>query len=274
MKKFTDLLLFEINRIKKAYFLLMGAIILLQVTSVVVTTNNYMNVFKNYQKEKMGNLFEFLENWPKFGFFQVQNHVLFEFSILLGILALLVYTFVIWYRDWIGKNNLSYRLLAIPGSRMSVFYAKFACILLLMGGLLAMQVIMLYVGEMLTRLIIPSEMFEATQLLGHTSKGEIVSYVLPARVLDFIFHYTMGMTVLVIAKLFIILHLSFKWRGVAIGLALGGILIFMFTAFMLSDIVLYIFPMETLVLMLVLSILISSASLVAIRYLMKNKISV
>lgn len=274
MKKFTGLFLFEINRIKKAYFLLVGAVILLQVASVVLASNNYMSIFRNYQKETMGNTYEFLENRGKFDFFQVQSHVLFEFSIVLGVLALLVYAFVIWYRDWIGKNNLSYRLLAIPGSRMSVFYAKIACILLLMGGLLAMQVIMLYVGEILTGLIIPSEMFEATQFMGYTSKGEAVSYVLPTRILDFVLHYTVGITVLVIAKLTIILQLSYKWKGLASGIALAGVLIFMLITFFMSDLVLYIFPLETLVLMIAFCVLGTGAALVAIHYLMKNKISV
>lgn len=274
MKKFTGLFLFEINRIKKAYFLLVGAVILLQVASVVLASNNYMSIFRNYQKETMGNTYEFLENRGKFDFFQVQSHVLFEFSIVLGVLALLVYAFVIWYRDWIGKNNLSYRLLAIPGSRISVFYAKIACILLLMGGLLAMQVIMLYVGEILTGLIIPSEMFEATQFLGHTSKGEAVSYVLPTRILDFVLHYTVGITVLVIAKLTIILQLSYKWKGLASGIALAGVLIFMLITFFMSDLVSYIFPLETLVLMIAFCVLATGSALVAIHYLMKNKISV
>lgn len=274
MKKFTDLFLFEINRIKKAYFVLVGSIVLLQIASVIFARNNYMNIFRNYQKETRGSVYDFLDYNGKFDFFQVQSHILFEFSIMLGVFALVLYAFVIWYRDWIGKNNLSYRLLTLPGSRMSIFYAKLACILFLMGGLLAIQVVMLSVGERLIGFIMPSEIYEATQFLGQTSKGEVVSYILPSRILDFVLHYTVGVTVLVVVKLTIILRLSYKWKGLVSGIALAGVLVFMVIAFLMSDWVLYIFPLETLVLTISFCVLITGAALVAIHYLMKNKISV
>ena len=274
MKKFTDLFLFEINRIKKAYFVLVGSIVLLQIASVIFARNNYMNIFRNYQKETRGSVYDFLDYNGKFDFFQVQSHILFEFSIMLGVFALVLYAFVIWYRDWIGKNNLSHRLLTLPGSRMSIFYAKLACILFLMGGLLAIQVVMLSVGERLIGFIMPSEIYEATQFLGQTSKGDVVSYILPSRILDFVLHYTVGVTVLVVVKLTIILRLSYKWKGLVSGIALAGVLVFMVIAFLMSDWVLYIFPLETLVLTISFCVLITGAALVAIHYLMKNKISV
>ena len=116
MKKFTDLLLFEINRIKKAYLMLIGLIVSLQIVANIWASNNFMRIYKNYLKETRGSMNDFLENWGKFDFFQVQNHFIFELSIILGIFALVLYVFAIWYRDWIGKNNLSYRLLTLPGS--------------------------------------------------------------------------------------------------------------------------------------------------------------
>ena len=60
MKKFTDLLLFEINRIKKAYLMLIGLIVSLQIVANIWASNNFMRIYKNYLKETRGSMNEFL----------------------------------------------------------------------------------------------------------------------------------------------------------------------------------------------------------------------
>lgn len=274
MKKFTDLLLFEINRIKKAYLMLIGSIVFLQIAANFLESNNFMRIYKNYVKETGGNMSDFLENGGKFDFFQVQNHFIFELSIMLGIFALVLYVFVIWYRDWIGKNNLSYRFLTLPGSRMSIFYAKLACILFLIGGLLATQIVMLYLGEMLTGILLPDEMFETLRFLGQPVKNEVIGFILPSRILDFVLHYTVGIAILVAVNLMIVLRLSFKWKGFAMGIAVIGIFIALFIAVLLSGWLDYIFSIEQLALTLLFSVLVIVGSLLASHYLMNNKISV
>lgn len=274
MKKFTDLLLFEINRIKKAYLMLIGLIVSLQIVANIWASNNFMRMYKNHVKETRGSMNDFLENWGKFDFFQVQNHFIFELSIMLGIFALVLYVFVIWYRDWIGKNNLSYRFLTLPGSRMNIFYAKLACILFLIGGLLATQIVMLYLGEMLTGILLPDEMFETLRFLGQPAKNEVIGLILPSRILDFVLHYTVGIAILVAVNLMIVLRLSFKWKGFAMGIAVIGILLALFIAVLLSGWLDYIFPIEQLALTILFSVLVTVGSLLASHYLMNNKISV
>ena len=58
MKKFTDLLLFEINRIKKAYLMLIGSIVFLQIAANFLESNNFMRIYKNYVKETVKTLEE------------------------------------------------------------------------------------------------------------------------------------------------------------------------------------------------------------------------
>ena len=60
MKKFTDLLLFEINRIKKAYLMLSGLIVSLQIVANIWASNNFMRIYKNYLKETRGSMNDFL----------------------------------------------------------------------------------------------------------------------------------------------------------------------------------------------------------------------
>ena len=60
MKKFTDLLLFEINRIKKAYLMLIGLIVSLQIVANIWASNNFMRIYKNYLKETRGSMNDFL----------------------------------------------------------------------------------------------------------------------------------------------------------------------------------------------------------------------
>ena len=60
MKKFTDLLLFEINRIKKAYLMLIGLIVSLQIVANIWASNNFMRIYKHYLKETRGSMNDFL----------------------------------------------------------------------------------------------------------------------------------------------------------------------------------------------------------------------
>ena len=61
----------------------------------------------------------------------------------LCIVALIFYCFIIWYRDWFGKNTFAYRLLMLPTSRLNLYIAKATTILLFILGLLADTVIAL-----------------------------------------------------------------------------------------------------------------------------------
>ncbi|WP_373804665.1 hypothetical protein, partial [Jeotgalibaca porci] len=99
-------------------------------------------------------------------------------------------------------------------------------------------------------------------------------FILPSRILDFVLHYTVGIAILVAVNLMIVLRLSFKWKGFAMGIAVIGILLALFIAVLLSGWLDYIFPIEQLALTILFSVLVIVGSLLASHYLMNNKISV
>lgn len=274
MKKFKDLLSFELERIKKGYFVLVGTIIGMEILSVVMTANNYLHRFESFQRETQGNMIDFLEYWGPIDFYHVQMHTLFDFSIILGIIWLGTYALAIWYRDWYGKNNLSYRLLSLPGSRMSVFFAKLATILFLIAGLLAVQVILLEIGESLLKLLIPSELFQSLPAGSNSTSNELLSLVLPPGILDFILHYTVGVTGLIAVKMVILMNLSYKWKGLAVGLVI--LLAMLLGSMLLFDaaILKYLFTIEVIWITIALSIVISAILVIFIKKLINNQISI
>ena len=71
--------------------------------------------------------------------------------------ALIIYVFFIWYRDWLGKNTFIYRLLMLPTARINVYLAKATTILLFVLGLVALQLLLLPIEGQVLQWMVPTE---------------------------------------------------------------------------------------------------------------------
>ena len=274
MKKFTDLLVFELNRVKYFYLLLIGLITALQVATIFNVKNNYLWYLEDFQIHNQGNIIDFLEAWGPISFVKVTDHTGYMFSIFLGIMALVIYAFAIWYRDWLGKNNLSYRLLTLPGSRLSIFFAKLATIIFMMFGLLALQLVYMYLGDELLRLLIPTELYVETSIASYITMNPLLLLILPLTILDFILHYSIGIAVLFTVTMFILLELSYKIKGIIMSLAIiaGGLLIsYLIVVNRVMD---YLFSEEILLFVLLLSLIISGIATFISHKLLEEKVTV
>ncbi len=274
MKKFTDLLVHELERVKNLYLLLIAAITALQIGTIFIVRRNYLNLLSDFQKNQEGNIIDFLDQWGSISFLDVTDHTGYLFSLFIGIFSLVIYAFVIWYRDWIGKNNLSYRLLTLPGPRLSIFFAKVTTILFMMFGLLAIQLIYMYLGDEVLRLLIPTELYVETSVASYSVMNPILLFILPLTIVDFILHYSIGITALLIFTMFILLELSYKIKGIIMSLAIlaGGVLIAYIIT--MTRVMRYLFNDEILVLVLLLCVVISGLAIFISRKLLENKVSV
>lgn len=274
MKKTIDLLTFELYRIRKAYFVLLAIIATMQIGAVVQTANQYLMRLEIFQRETNGNAINYLSQWGPISYSNVQGSLLTTFSVILGIIAIGFYVFAIWYRDWIGKNNFSYRLLALPGSRMSIYWSKLLTILFLIAGLLSLQVLLNFIGNELLQLLVPNELFQSLSPTESVYDSSILLIVLPPALGDFFINYLVGITALIAVNMLILIELSYKWIGITIDVLLflvgNSILVILFR----SNFFAYLFPKELLLLIVFSSLFITILAIGMSKWLIERKISV
>lgn len=274
MKKFVDLLVYEIDRIKYAYLLMIGIIAGMQTLAIVLTRYEYMKHLTEYQKVSKGNVMDFLGNNGPLSFIKTLDSDYYFLSIALSIFVLILYAIVIWYRDWYGKNSFSYRLLTLPGSRMSIFFAKFLTILFMIFGLLAIQLVLIVLEEKLLGLITPSQLYEATSFRQSIMHFPLFYLILPTTLIDFIVHYTVGIGALAVGFTMILMELSFKWKGILIDIGIFLVGLISFRALFLSDIILYLYPKEFLIFLIAFGFVLFIISVLVSRVLLNRKINV
>src|SRR5690348_10610507 len=102
MSRYLKLVNFEFNRFLKLYLVLIGATILLQIVGVFVSSQNYLNRANESLYKELMPMETFIEQYGTLSFFNISQTIWFSGPIMLCIVALIIYVFFIWYRDWLG----------------------------------------------------------------------------------------------------------------------------------------------------------------------------
>lgn len=207
MSKFSQLLIYEMNRAKKFYLSLIASILGIEIIYIL------WFVWSAYSASRG----EFLYNGvPSFSF-----GLIFSFSIVgilivgIAIAAMSLYAVYTWVREWRQQDNFIYRLLLLPGKRGTLAYAKLASIMLMTFGLLSVQIIFVHLVDFGFRLI--------------SSNPDIVSYpyvmvtgspldvvLVPGEFSTFILVYTIVFGFLAWIANVVIGYFSFRSQGVVI----------------------------------------------------------
>ena len=124
MNRFLKLVHFELNRFFKIYLVLIGMTILFQIIAVITESKTYLNRANDLIYKELMPKAQFIEQYGTFSFFEVTNSTWFLGPIALCIAALIIYVFFIWYRDWLGKNTFTYRLLMLPTDSNEYLFSK------------------------------------------------------------------------------------------------------------------------------------------------------
>src|SRR5699024_435522 len=115
MNRYIKLVSFEINRMMKLYISVLSIAVIIQFATVWIERSKYLTSIKNIVTSKQ--IKTFLMDKGNISLERVVNNPLFTFSIILCAVFILFYIFMIWYRDYFGKNTFIYRLLMLPSSR-------------------------------------------------------------------------------------------------------------------------------------------------------------
>ncbi len=143
MKPYLKLLNFEINRFSKMYGFLLGLTIVLQIVGIIVRSHAYLANAHQIMRDKQLTQTQYLTQYAPMNFLTYYNSRWFVGPIVICIVVMVIYVFVIWYRDWFGKSTLAYRMLTLPHSRLSLYLSKTTVILVCVLGFVALQTLLI-----------------------------------------------------------------------------------------------------------------------------------
>ncbi len=277
MKSYLKLVNFEFNRLAKIFAVLLGITLVLQIAGVIVLSKMYLNMANEKIYEELMPKAEFLSNFGQMSFLSITRSVWFLGPIALCIAGVGFYIFLIWYRDWFGKNTFIYRLLMLPTTRLNVFYAKITNILLGTFGFVAFQLILIPIETTVFKWMLPKEFRVDMNVKEIVSSMPELNILFPNSFLECILYYGAGFMVVSILFTAILFERSFRWKGIFVGILFSLVAVAVFISplllqeFVLND---FFYPLELFVLEIVMGVIVLAGSIWMSGFLLKNKITV
>ena len=277
MKSYLKLVNFEFNRSAKIFAILLGITLIVQIAGVIVLSKMHLNMANEKIYEELMPKAEFISNFGQMSFLSVTSSVWFLGPIALCIAGVGFYIFLIWYRDWFGKNTFIYRLLMLPTTRLNVFYAKITNILLMTIGFVAFQLILLPIETTVFKWMLPKEFRVDMNVKEIISGMPELNILVPNSFIEGVLYYGTGFMVVAILFTAILFERSFRWKGVFVGILYSLVAITVFISplllqeFVLND---FFYSLELFVLEIVMGVIVLVASIWMSGFLLKNKITV
>lgn len=277
---FVKLLNFELKRFWKVYVGLLLLVVIAQVSVIIYGANHWMDSAYQLMRAHQWTIeqYQHVNGYIRLSSIVMGQGGLFYFaSILLGIAALLLYSLVIWYRDWRGKNTVIYRMLMLPTSRCNLYFAKLATIILCAWGLVALQLLLIPIESLIARAMIPAELYQSSTVLDYVRHLYILKTIIPIDLTNFALYYGLGICGLIVLFTAILMERSYRLRGILCAILYLGIvvgLVVMPYLLGIGDYNSYFYPEEAIAIYLGLIVFISGISLWFSLYLIRKKISV
>lgn len=277
MNRYWKLLSWELNRFAKIYGVLWLAVLLSQMTGVFLYARNYTSTAGEIMHHDSLTAAEYTARFRPASFEHTISSSWFEAPFSLCAAALLLYVFLIWYRDWFGKHTFAYRLLMLPTSRMNVFWAKLSAILLFVLGFVAFQLLILRPQMLFFNLMIPSE-FRVPESMGELiSSSSSLDTVIPRYFIQFVLYYGAGIMAVTVVFTAILLERSFRIKGIVTGIVYaalaGGLLIL--PVFIANNLLPnYFYRSELYLMEAAAGLVVLGVSLWFSSYLLRNKVTV
>ncbi|WP_430788913.1 hypothetical protein VBD025_02295 [Virgibacillus flavescens] len=277
MKNYLKLVNFEFNRFFKVFLVLLVITLVAQITGVIVASKNYLKTANEAMYQDMISKAEFLAQYGQMSFLDVTRTLWFLGPIALCAAAVAFYIFLIWYRDWFGKNTFIYRLLMLPTNRLNVFFAKITTILLATLGFVAFQLLLLPVEMTILKWMVPRGFRIDMNINELISSLPELTMIIPNSILGLILYYGAGIMVVSVLFTGILLERSFRWKGFFAGLIYSMLAIVVIFAplfiqeFLLND---FFYPLELFLIEIAIGMVVLAISIWMSGFLLKKKITV
>ena len=277
MKNYLKLVNFEFNRFFKIYAALIAITAISQVIGMIVMSRNYMSHANQVMYDQGLSQAVFIEQYGSMSFYRVAQSIWVMGPIALCIVALLFYVFLIWYRDWFGKNTFIYRLLMLPTERINVFFAKATTIFLMVLGLVALQIFLLPIDSAILKWLVPYDFrtdLSVDQMIGAFNYLVII---FPYNFFDFGIHYAIGFMAVFVLFTAILFERSFGIKGIILGVIYCALTLLLIISPGILTVIYekpFLYPREYFVLEVVLCLIVVATSIIVSRFLLNNRITV
>ncbi|MEH7383287.1 hypothetical protein V7138_22685 [Bacillus sp. JJ1533] len=276
MKRYLKLVNFEFSRFFKLYLVLVGITVFFQGIGIIFTSKRYLGRAEKAMVEDMISKSDYISQYGKITMIDFVQTLWFMGPIMLGGATLLIYVFFIWYRDWLGKNTFSYRLLVLPTARLNVYLAKATTILLFVLGLIAVQLVLIPVESRVFQWMVPGE-FRADFTVGEIMNVNYLQMLYPKSFMDFILYYGTGIAGVCVVFNAILLERSYRLKGIFLGILYCAItFLFLLAPLLVDEYMLgnYFYPNELFYLVVGAGLVAWAAAIWIGNYLLNKKIRV
>ncbi|PJN87637.1 hypothetical protein [Bacillus sp. mrc49] len=277
MMRYIKLVNFEINRFSKIYLTLLLITVLSQFAGVLIVTKNLLNNAKDIMLQEKLTEAAYLSEYGGIDFTHIANTLWFLGPIALSAVALIFYIFLIWYRDWFGKNTFIYRLLMLPTSRLSIYLSKATAIFLMVLGLIAWQLILLPMENALFNSSVPQAFLNMEMSTSSiAAANQVLMLIIPSTFKDFLFSYCIGLMIMSVAFTAIMFERSFRLKGILLAIVYAGIaaVLFLTPIFIHESETFHFYSNELFGLLLILAIIVTGVSIWLGSWLLKNRVTV
>ncbi|MGY3725268.1 hypothetical protein SAMN05421767_12710 [Granulicatella balaenopterae] len=206
MKKYLKLLAYELENSKKLIAILVVGVTLLQSVS-------FIQMIRDYKRVLQLNINQALPiDMVKCDFATIMNGW-FVLSIMGSVALIGAYIFYIWFKEWYRQGKSIYRLLMLPGSRMSVYWAKFTTIIMMILILLGLEIVLLTIFINLASWIVGDQLVNTANnwylfTQGSSIFGNPLEVLYPATWMNFLITYGVGICVVSACFQLVILAMS------------------------------------------------------------------
>lgn len=276
MKRYLMLTHFEFTRFRFIYFSLFIITLLSQFGGLYIYAYSTLRGFHDSMVRYSLSETEFVQQFGTISFSNYLDTLWFMAPIALSVAALLLYVFMIWYRDWLGKNMFIYRLLMLPTPRINIFLAKCSTILLSVLGLVGFQLLVLPLQVQMFNALIPSIFRDPVSVYHAILSHPLLQILIPQTFIEFVLYYGLGTLGVIVVFTAILMERSYRWKGLMAGIVYTALACFIFFLPLIITETYggYLYPVELLLTVSAVGIFIACASLWLSHFLLKNKVSV
>lgn len=278
IKALLDLTAFELDRLSKFLYTLLGVTLLANLIGYVRTPMQYISRMNEFMNTQSATSQQAIDNNGLFSFYHAIDTMWIAGPIALGISGFLFYSVFIWYREWFGKNTFAYRLLMLPIPRMTVFFSKLIVIYVGIFSLIATQIVSIFIGFQLVSAIMPSEWMAQTTALEAIQMNPLFMYIIPVDTLYFMVINGIGLVFIIVLFTLILMERSFALKGILMGIVYAGAALALAVSPFFIDSVLQnyymLYASETLLILIGIMTFITITSLLISRHLLSKKITI
>lgn len=216
MNRYLKLVHMEIYRFRYILASLMVVTMVCQFSSFILTIKGAL-AFK--AKNGMGYDDIGLPDILTFPWAIIKTKEWFFLPILLSITVLVLYTLLIWYRDWFGRSTFIYRLLMLPSKRWMLYISKLTAIIMFVFSMIAFQLLLLVGENMIFKAMVPAELRTDSLFVEAISMNEVFKVLMPKQFEQFIYNYGLGIVIVMVIFTAILLERSYRRIGILYAIA-------------------------------------------------------